>query len=239
MNRIRIADVDVDILSAAELAERLRAFLDSTKFHQLMTINPEYLVEASHNAQFRGALRNASLKLVDGAGILLMARFSGLPVRLNQRITGVELTRQLLESAVSKKLRVLVLLPGNAITSDSKLESALTRKFHGLNFSVMREPFDVASVARQGAQILLVAFGSPRQDLWIAEHQSSFPTVRIAVGVGGTLDFISGTMMRAPRFLQRLGLEWLWRLILEPKRIPRIIRAVIVFPLLVLRSRKT
>jgi N-acetylglucosaminyldiphosphoundecaprenol N-acetyl-beta-D-mannosaminyltransferase len=86
--------------------------------------------------------------------------------------------------------------------------------------------------------ILLVAFGAPAQDMWIATHLKSLPTVRIAMGVGGTFDFLAGDVRRAPLALRILGLEWLWRLILEPWRWKRIWTAVVTFPWLVLRYGK-
>jgi len=96
----------------------------------------------------------------------------------------------------------------------------------------------IQAVNTSGAKLLLVAYGAPKQDLWIAKHLSKMPTVRVAIGVGGTFDFLSGTIKRAPRWLRSLGLEWLWRLILQPWRIKRIWTAVVIFPMLVLMSKK-
>lgn len=96
----------------------------------------------------------------------------------------------------------------------------------------------VDRVNASGAKLLLVAYGAPTQDLWIAKHLSQMPTVRVAMGVGGTFDFLSGNVQRAPRFMRSIGMEWLWRVILQPWRIKRIWTAVVTFPVLVLTSKK-
>ena len=85
--------------------------------------------------------------------------------------------------------------------------------------------------------VLLVALGSPQQEEWIFAHQQQFPQTKIMMGVGGALDYWSGAMRRAPRFMRNIGLEWLWRLIRQPRRLPRILNAVILFPLLVIAEK--
>ena len=86
-------------------------------------------------------------------------------------------------------------------------------------------------------RILLVALGQGKQEKWIFAHLDKLPSVKLAVGVGGSFDYISGLTPRAPKFLRRAGLEWLYRLIREPKRWPRILNAIIVFPLLILKEK--
>ena len=99
-------------------------------------------------------------------------------------------------------------------------------------------PTILAMIRTAAPHLLLVAFGAPAQDLWITKHLTEMPSVRVAVGVGGTFDFLAGRVKRAPAFMRSLGLEWLWRMIREPRRIGRIWRAVAVFPVLVLRYGK-
>jgi N-acetylglucosaminyldiphosphoundecaprenol N-acetyl-beta-D-mannosaminyltransferase len=85
--------------------------------------------------------------------------------------------------------------------------------------------------------IILNGSGAPQQEFWIAENLDRIPSVKIAVGVGGTFDFISGMKKRAPKFLRSFGLEWFWRLLKQPNRIVRIFRAVILFPILVIKNK--
>jgi N-acetylglucosaminyldiphosphoundecaprenol N-acetyl-beta-D-mannosaminyltransferase len=91
-------------------------------------------------------------------------------------------------------------------------------------------------VTETSPHFLLVAFGAPKQDLWIDRFITHMPSVRVAMGVGGTFDFLAGTRKRAPTWLQRIGLEWLWRFVQEPSRYRRMWNAVVVFPFMVLRS---
>jgi N-acetylglucosaminyldiphosphoundecaprenol N-acetyl-beta-D-mannosaminyltransferase len=97
----------------------------------------------------------------------------------------------------------------------------------------------VDRINRSGANVLLVAFGVPKQDFWITRHAAQLTNVRIAIGVGGAFDYLSGRIRRAPAVFRRMGLEWLWRVVQEPRRIPRILNATVVFLWTVLRSRKT
>lgn len=99
-------------------------------------------------------------------------------------------------------------------------------------------PEIIRRINESGAHLLLVAYGAPVQDVWIHQHLSMLTTVRVAMGVGGTFDFLAGTICRAPRWMQQAGMEWLWRLVLQPQRIGRIFTATVRFPLAVLLSKR-
>lgn len=92
----------------------------------------------------------------------------------------------------------------------------------------------IARINSFAPTLLFVAYGAPEQDLWIARNLPRLQTVKVAMGIGGALDFIAGTRKRAPKWMQNIGLEWTWRLMLEPRRIMRIWRAVVVFPWMVM-----
>jgi N-acetylglucosaminyldiphosphoundecaprenol N-acetyl-beta-D-mannosaminyltransferase len=97
---------------------------------------------------------------------------------------------------------------------------------------------ETVDVIRSAAPtIVLVGLGAPKQERWIERHADAFPSVRIMIGVGGAFDMWAGSKRRAPRAFRALGLEWLWRLALEPRRLPRILRATVVFPVLALFDR--
>jgi N-acetylglucosaminyldiphosphoundecaprenol N-acetyl-beta-D-mannosaminyltransferase len=97
-------------------------------------------------------------------------------------------------------------------------------------------PNIIKKINDSGARLLLVAYGSPAQDFWINQHLLNLTSVRVAMGIGGTFDFLSGSIKRAPKWMQSSGLEWVWRLLMQPSRIGRIYTAVIRFPLLVFRG---
>jgi N-acetylglucosaminyldiphosphoundecaprenol N-acetyl-beta-D-mannosaminyltransferase len=95
----------------------------------------------------------------------------------------------------------------------------------------------VERIRASGAAIVLVGLGAPKQERWITRHADDLVDVRIAMGIGGAFEMWGGTLRRAPRFLRRLGLEWAWRLVLEPRRLPRVARAAFVFPYRALTDR--
>jgi N-acetylglucosaminyldiphosphoundecaprenol N-acetyl-beta-D-mannosaminyltransferase len=100
-----------------------------------------------------------------------------------------------------------------------------------------REDETVEAIRSAAPSIVLVGLGAPKQERWIERHADAFPSVRIMIGVGGAFDMWAGSKRRAPRAFRTFGLEWLWRLALEPRRLPRIVRATVVFPVLALFDR--
>lgn len=159
-----------------------------------------------------------------------------------QRITGVDIMESICELSVQKKYPIFLLgaQPGVAGHVKKILETKYPEiKIVGI-FSGSPSHDDFISIqpiiSEMQPKILFVAFGSPAQELWIAEHVKNFPSVKIAMGVGGAFDFLAGIRSRAPKWMQRLGLEWLYRLIQQPSRIKRIWNAVVKFPLRIIAS---
>ena len=95
----------------------------------------------------------------------------------------------------------------------------------------------IQEIAASNSDILFIAYSPPKQEKWIVENLGKMPLIKLAMGVGGAFDFIAGQIPRAPKILRIIGLEWLWRLIQEPRRVKRIFKAVVVFPWLVIKSR--
>ena len=197
--------------------------------HMITTPNPEFLVAAQTDAKFCAILNRADLALPDGAGLMWAARFLGTPLR--ERIAGSDFVWDIAALAANQNYK-LYLVGGRAGVAQSAAQNIIARLRNRAIVHGEREP-DIAHIRDAAPDILLVALGHPKQEKWIAAHLSELPSVKIAMGVGGALDFIAGRVFRAPRFLRALGLEWLWRLILQPWRLLRIFRAVLVFPALV------
>lgn len=197
------------------------------------------LVEATRNPAFHAVLQRSSLNIPDGFGLLLAARFLRFP--LPERVSGIDLLQ-----AFCMRTNASIFLLGAGAGVAEKAAAVLRQKNPQLRVvgtyagspNVSDEEAICARINASGAQMLFVAYGAPAQELWIARNLKRMPTVRIAMGVGGAFDFLAGVRSRAPKFLQRIGFEWLWRLAQEPKRIGRIVTAVFVFPVLVLLSRK-
>ncbi|WP_245863279.1 WecB/TagA/CpsF family glycosyltransferase [Candidatus Viridilinea mediisalina] len=219
----------IDAVTEAEAVARIAALLEAGGVHQICTVNPEFVIEAGRNPEFAAVLARATLCTPDGVGLLLAARYLGQPLR--GRVTGVELTRRLAALAAQRGYRIFLL--GAAPGVAEAAAQVLAREAPGLlvagcyagSPTPRHEPFLQQMIRAARPDILLVAYGHPRQDLWIARNQERLG-VPIAIGVGGTFDYLAGTVPRAPRWLRRLGLEWLHRLAHQPQRLPRIIDAV-------------
>jgi N-acetylglucosaminyldiphosphoundecaprenol N-acetyl-beta-D-mannosaminyltransferase len=222
--------------------EALRGFLreGSPGVHQVATVNPEFIMEARHNRQFRDLLNSAALATPDGIGIILAARLLGRPLR--GRATGVAIVDRLaaLSAAEGYGLFLLGAAPGVADLAAQELD----RRHPGVRVvgtyagSPRNEDWPDIRERLHDAQpdVLLVAYGAPRQDLWIGQHRGALPaSVKIAMGVGGVFDYMSGRVPLAPPVLRRLGLEWVYRLVRQPWRWRRILR-VLAFGLLVVRE---
>ena len=235
--RVHLLGIPIDPVTQQQAVDRLLTLFEERGAHHVMTPNSEMLVEAHHNQQFAAVLRATSLNLPDSVGLLWMARLTGQ--RLPQRVTGIDTVTQLCR--VLREEHPVFLLGGKPGIAEEAAQSLRETNSHLRivgTFAGSPASADARGLIKQvnasGAHLLLVAFGAPRQDLWIAEHLAEFTSVRVAMGVGGTFDFLAGVLPRAPGVMQHLGLEWMWRLGQEPRRIQRIWRAVVVFPVLVL-----
>ncbi|MBI2484260.1 WecB/TagA/CpsF family glycosyltransferase [Candidatus Uhrbacteria bacterium] len=242
---VTIAGVRVDDIELASLYDVLESWLQGTgRVRHIVTVNPEYIMEARKNKAFRKCLERSALALADGVGIVYAARY--LYGQKIQRITGVDavLTLADLCARASKGIYLLGADTGVAKRAADELE----KRFPGLRVSGSEAgPFNQPAIldrdiceriTTSGAHVLLVAFGSPKQDLWIARHMDFLPGVRIAIGVGGTFDYLAGVVRRAPGIIRTLGFEWLYRLMRQPHRWRRIFTAIARFPLTVIFSKK-
>ncbi len=241
--RSRILGIPVDRISESELRETLDGFFRSRGNH-VVTLNPEILMEATANNNLQHAITQASLILPDGVGIQLAARFLKRPRGI--RLTGVDLVHDLARRSAEqgRKLYLLGARPGVAVAAAQALQRSYPglkivgaesgSRFWGTRVSDTR----LCEMIRSAKpDVLLVAFGSPKQELWLTRHLHELPSVRVGVGVGGTFDFLAGRVRRAPAWLRRIGLEWFWRLLVQPWRFQRILTAVVRFPIAVLRYR--
>jgi N-acetylglucosaminyldiphosphoundecaprenol N-acetyl-beta-D-mannosaminyltransferase len=227
--RIDILGVAVDDVTEDEAIARIANFIAEGGPHHVVTVNPEFVMEARHNAAFRAALAAADLATPDGFGLLLVAKRRGTPFR--GRVTGVELVGRI--AAAGAKRGWSLFLLGAAPGVAERAAAALEQQHPGLRVAgcyagsprEADEPAIRALVAAARPDVLLVAYGHPAQDLWIARNQ---PQLRmpVAIGVGGVFDYLAGVAPRAPHWMRRLGLEWLYRLIRQPRRWRRILTAV-------------
>lgn len=235
--RVTLLGVPIDALTQAEALAALESFLKEPVQRHVATPNNEMLVEAHHNVQFRVVLQNTAFNLPDSTGLLLMASLRGH--RLPARVTGTD-TMQMICALLDERHPVFFLgaAAGVAESAAEELKKRNPRLRIAGTFSGSPRDEEAQEIIQKinatQPHLLLVAFGAPAQDLWIAEHLHKLQSVRVAMGVGGAFDFVAGIQKRAPRFIRNLGLEWAWRFAYELKRWKRMWRAVIVFPTLCL-----
>ena len=241
MDRVHLLGIPIDPVSMEQALERVLLMLSSDAEHHVMTPNAEMLVESSRNPAFCDVLRKGALNIPDGISLVWVARLTGQ--HLPERVAGVDFVQRI--CAVLTEKHSVFLLGGREGVGRGASEKLQQLNPHLCIAGIFEGTPDDADAAEMiqrineaKPHILFVAYGAPRQDLWIEKHLALLPSVRVAMGVGGTFDFIAGVRQRAPQIFQSLGLEWLWRFILEPKRWRRMWRAVVVFPLLVLRYRQ-
>ena len=234
-----ILGVRVDNVNYDQALSLIEGFIESGSPHQVVTVNPEFIVAAQTDAEFRSVLNASSLSLPDGVGLLWAARFLGRP--LQERVTGTDTVQRVAALAAQKGYSLFLLgaAPGVAVATAARLcqthPGLRIVGTHAGSPALEEEDEIVRLIQRAEPDILFVAYGAPQQDKWIARNLDRLG-VPVAMGVGGAFDFISGQAKRAPRWLQRLGLEWLHRLACEPWRWRRML-ALPRFVWLVIRER--
>jgi N-acetylglucosaminyldiphosphoundecaprenol N-acetyl-beta-D-mannosaminyltransferase len=225
-----------ELASVEQFRDAATGFLDGARAYRIFTPNPEILLRARDDAAYADLLRSADLALPDGTGVaIVQALRSGRSVR---RWPGVEIAAMLLRLA-AERAETVAFVGGSPDVGERA--AARWRALPGLKVviarSMAREDETVDVIRSAAPTIVLVGLGAPKQERWIERHADTFPSVRILIGVGGAFDMWAGTKRRAPRAFRTLGLEWLWRLALEPRRLPRILRATVVFPVLAMFDR--
>lgn len=224
----KLLGVGFSIASRKEVLEYIVKNLD--RKYCVVTPNPELVVIANATPAYKKVLNDAKIALPDGVGIMWAGKLLG--VSLREKITGVDLLESLCREVAKQPITVGFLGGGTKIAE--KTAECLKKRFPGLK--VAFSGMEIADFGLlKGTDILFVAFGSPKQELWIANNLKKLP-VRVAIGVGGAFDMISGKVPRAPLFMRSLGLEWLFRLIIQPWRLKRQL-SLLTFVFLVLKEK--
>lgn len=235
--KINILGVAFDALTLGEAEERADALLRSGAGGYIVTANPEIVLRCREDAAYAAAVNGAELVLADGVGDLCAARILGTP--LPGRVAGSDLVPRLLARLAERGGSVFLYgaRPGVAERAGESLQSACPglRIAGTENGYISDETALLEALEREKPDLLLLGLGAPRQELWMAENRQRTPAVMI--GVGGLLDVFAGDIPRAPEAWQRLGLEWLYRLLREPRRFKRVIRLPKIL-LLALRERR-
>ncbi len=239
---VRLGQVDCDFLTPAQFEKSCDHWLDGNDFHHVVTLNPEMIMLAERDTGFSQTVGAAELRVPDGVGLvwarwylrstlwpLLPSLLTFLRQRV-ERVTGVDSVMTLARLCQQKGLPLYLL--GSTHRQRQKTAQKLKKRFPGLETHM---PPDGITECRPAA--LLVAYGAPKQTIWIEKNRYRLTSVRIAAGVGGAFAMLSEELPRAPAWLRKINLEWLWRLYLEPRRLPRIWQAVVRFPWLIKKQK--
>ena len=208
----------IDNLTMDEALERIKGFV--------VLPYSEFIVRAQKDKEFRNILNSADFCLCESRGLWLAARFLKKPIK--ETIHGVDLIYY---------LRGKIFLLGGKEGVAEKVKEKLDAKVVGMEHGYQNLEKVIEKINKAKPDILLVGLGSPKQEKWIYENLAKMPSVKVAIGVGGAFDFISGRVKRAPVFVQKISLEWLWRLALQPWRVKRIYNGVIKFGWLALKEK--
>lgn len=211
-----ILGVRIDNVTLPEAMRRAESMLNSRRFHQVVTPGPEFLLEATAHQRFRSILHQADLSLPDGMGLRVAGWLTGRPIKA--RVTGVDFVHGLLEVCARRGARVFFFGAPPQIV-EKAVRRAL-RQYPGLIVvgyeSGQRGPWQkvheqriIEKIHLAKPDVLLVALGAPKQELWIDRHRAALHDVRLAIGVGRTFDYLAGSVKRPPKLVRQLGLEWL------------------------------
>jgi N-acetylglucosaminyldiphosphoundecaprenol N-acetyl-beta-D-mannosaminyltransferase len=228
-----VLGVRVDRVTREQALERLermmalhRASVTMQRCQQVVTVNTEFVMAAQHDSDFREAINGAALAVADGIGIVWASYLS--KVHVPERITGIDTVTALAKRCAASGYRLYLLgaAPGVAERAAARLQAiapglAIAGTYAG-SPAPAEEDAIIERIRVADADVLCVAYGAPAQDLWIKRNLARLP-VAVAMGVGGAFDFLSGRQRRAPRVMQRVGLEWLYRLYREPWRWKRML----------------
>ena len=225
-NRVEILGVEVDSVTMREAVEFVENLIDARQPSLVATANAEMLLRATHDEELKKILNSAALVVPDGAGTVWAAHHLGFD--MPERVAGFDLVQELLKVAPPKSQKIFFFgsAPGVAEKAKSKAEEL----YSGINivgvrdgfFSADDEPAIIEQIKNAQPDILLAALGVPKQEKWLAKHKEIL-NVPVSIGVGGTLDVMAGVVKRAPLWMQKAKLEWLFRAMLQPSRAGRLV----------------
>lgn len=224
-NRIKILGAPVDCVDMQGALIAVDAMLNSHKQNTIIAINPEKVIKAQNDSNLLSWLNKASLIIPDGIGVVVAAKL--LHHANIERVPGSELMPAICEYSVAKGYKLF--LYGASPTTVEKAVAKLHETYPGIQIVGYQDGYLkdedmqllIDKINSSSANIMFVALGSPKQELWMDKYLNQLPNIRVCQGVGGTFDVIAGTVKRAPKFFINIHCEWLYRLLSQPKRLLR------------------
>lgn len=225
-NTVDILGIPVDNVTMGQAVERFDQFLEGQGLHMIFTPNAEIMMTAQRDPELKAILCRADLLAADGAGVVLAAKILGS--NLPERVAGYDLMRNMLGHASKRPFKAFLFgaAPGVAsIAAENILNNYSGVEIAGIENGYNNKAYEdklIGNINSSGADVLFVALGVPRQEKWIFENRFRLQ-VKVCMGVGGSLDVLSGKTKRAPGFFCKYGLEWLYRLYKDPRRFKRML----------------
>lgn len=231
MDKINILGVNISNISKEKILEKINFFLENNNFHFITTPNPEIILEALKDKEELVILNNADIAIADGFGIIIAGLFLGKKIK---RTTGADLTVDLLNIVEKKGYKLAIINWRGGLSKKEKIINTLNFTYPNLKFKVFDaardfRKFDSTDFDNYKPEMVFVCLGAPYQEKFIYNVLKNKSFVKLAIGVGGSFDYLTLSAARAPKILRFLGMEWFWRLLIQPNRIGRIWNATFVF----------
>jgi len=234
---INIFGINIDNYTKSELSDKLDSFLSGNKQNLIVTPNPEIILKAGHDEELFYIINHAQLRIPDGSGLW----FAGIGLgRFIHRATGVWLSREILELA-QENFRVVIFNWNKGLSSGERLLVALQGRYDDIQFLVLDidrkgKNVDWNKVKKFKPDIAFCTLGAPYQEKFLFHNLQNMPSVHVAAAVGGAFDFLTGKIVRAPKIMRILFIEWVWRVFKQSKgkkiwRLKRIYQAAVIFPI--------
>lgn len=222
MEKEQYLGVDVITLNYEEIIADIKKRMDAGLTSTIIAVNPEKVMTASKDEGVKSLINEATYQIPDGVGILLASRLKGGMIR--SRVTGVDMMERLLKFAADEGKKVFMYGAKEEVVTKAK--EKIQQKYPSIQITgycngyIKDQDALIQQINESQADIVFVALGSPRQELWIRDHMKEL-NVKVFQGVGGSFDVFAGNVKRAPGVFRKLGLEWFYRLITDPKRFKR------------------
>lgn len=220
--KTEILDINFDVISVDGAAQKIIDIIEKNNKCFVVTPNPEIVMLAQKDNEFKKILNSADMATPDGIGIVIASKLN--KIKIKERVSGYDLVQKIFYLIQNENYSIYFLGSSDEIIQLAKIN--MEKKFPGIKIIGTHNGFfnDDKKIVEQinllKPDILLVGMGAPKQEKWIYKHKNVLNS-KVFIGIGGSFDVMSGKIKRAPAILQQLGLEWLYRLISQPKRLWR------------------
>lgn len=241
MNSSKILSVKINNLSRKSILKKIEGFLNGRTFHQIVTTNAEFILKAQEDIKFRNIINYADLSVADSVSIryAFIRNFKFL----KYRFSGINLMQEILKIAENKEISIFLVAKKDGLSDWRETKKVIAKKHPNLkidgvnlNLSSLNNLNFKFKLLNYKKYIVFCNFGAPEQEKFI-NSLKTYQNICLGMGVGGSFDFLTGKIKRAPKWMQFLGLEWFYRLVRQPNRYKRIFNAVIIFPIRVILKK--